>query len=424
MPVEFRMPKLGLTMEQGTIIEWLVDDGAPVDERSPCCSIETDKVETEIGSPGGGRLHRVGSRVDLFACGERIGLPARRRRAPPAPRRAAPTHGGDARRSASVAGRRRRPRRVRRRPAGGCCLPERPTGCRRARRATSARPRHRARGADRLGGRPGGSPPAAPAADAARAPPGPRCWRRSPPAPSPTCSASISPTCRRSASTRRVSREDVAAHVRSLLAALRPVVRSRRLRDRCCRTDRDRAAHGHAGHDRQAHARVAAGDGAADADDGRRHGRRARRSGRAPAQAGRGCRASPTTSSPRRLGRSRSPDRQQPGHRRRHRRCCPKCTSAWRSPSTTAVRSGRARRRPARLDELAAETTRLAEAARAGRSARRSRGRHVQRERARHVRRRCLHAGDQPAERRHPRRRSTTRRCRRGRRRGRPQCSG
>ena len=30
MAVEFQMPKLGLTMEEGTIVEWLVDDGQQV----------------------------------------------------------------------------------------------------------------------------------------------------------------------------------------------------------------------------------------------------------------------------------------------------------------------------------------------------------------------------------------------------------
>ena len=30
MPTEFQMPKLGLTMEEGTIVEWLVEDGAEI----------------------------------------------------------------------------------------------------------------------------------------------------------------------------------------------------------------------------------------------------------------------------------------------------------------------------------------------------------------------------------------------------------
>lgn len=73
MPVEFRMPKLGLTMEEGKIIEWLVDDGDLVESGASVLMVETDKVETEVAAPDGGRLHRVGNAGDRFACGELIG---------------------------------------------------------------------------------------------------------------------------------------------------------------------------------------------------------------------------------------------------------------------------------------------------------------------------------------------------------------
>jgi pyruvate/2-oxoglutarate dehydrogenase complex dihydrolipoamide acyltransferase (E2) component len=35
MSTEFIMPKLGLTMEEGTILEWLVEDGDPVAPGQP-----------------------------------------------------------------------------------------------------------------------------------------------------------------------------------------------------------------------------------------------------------------------------------------------------------------------------------------------------------------------------------------------------
>lgn len=73
MPVEFRMPKLGLTMEEGKIIEWLVDDGDLVESGASVLMVETDKVETEVAAPDAGRLHRVGNAGDRFACGELIG---------------------------------------------------------------------------------------------------------------------------------------------------------------------------------------------------------------------------------------------------------------------------------------------------------------------------------------------------------------
>ena len=73
MAVEFQMPKLGLTMEEGTIIEWLVDDGAAVEQGTPVLTIETDKVESEVEASHGGILHITGQPGELFACGERIG---------------------------------------------------------------------------------------------------------------------------------------------------------------------------------------------------------------------------------------------------------------------------------------------------------------------------------------------------------------
>jgi len=73
MAVDVPMPKLGLTMEEATIIEWLVADGASVASDQPIMLIETDKTETEVGAPGSGRLHQIGSPGQTFACGELVG---------------------------------------------------------------------------------------------------------------------------------------------------------------------------------------------------------------------------------------------------------------------------------------------------------------------------------------------------------------
>ena len=73
MATEFLMPKLGLTMEEGTITEWLVADGADVAAGEPILRIETDKTETDVEAAAPGRLHIVGQVGDTFACGELIG---------------------------------------------------------------------------------------------------------------------------------------------------------------------------------------------------------------------------------------------------------------------------------------------------------------------------------------------------------------
>jgi pyruvate dehydrogenase E2 component (dihydrolipoamide acetyltransferase) len=73
MATEFLMPKLGLTMEEGTITEWFADDGASITAGAPLLRIETDKTETDVEAAATGRLHRVGQVGETFACGERIG---------------------------------------------------------------------------------------------------------------------------------------------------------------------------------------------------------------------------------------------------------------------------------------------------------------------------------------------------------------
>ena len=73
MPTEFTMPKLGLTMEEGTILEWLVADGTAVGSGTAVLRVETDKVETDVEIPDGGRLQIVGEVGTVYRCGERIG---------------------------------------------------------------------------------------------------------------------------------------------------------------------------------------------------------------------------------------------------------------------------------------------------------------------------------------------------------------
>ena len=73
MAIEFAMPKLGLTMESGTILRWLVPDGAEVAAGQAVLLVETDKVETEIEASGSGVLAQTGEIGVEYPCGVRIG---------------------------------------------------------------------------------------------------------------------------------------------------------------------------------------------------------------------------------------------------------------------------------------------------------------------------------------------------------------
>ncbi len=72
--IEVPMPKLGLTMEEAMIIDWLVAEGDQVEADAPIVHIETDKTETEAGSPGAGRIHLIGRPGQVYRCGERIAV--------------------------------------------------------------------------------------------------------------------------------------------------------------------------------------------------------------------------------------------------------------------------------------------------------------------------------------------------------------
>jgi pyruvate dehydrogenase E2 component (dihydrolipoamide acetyltransferase) len=74
MATEFLMPKLGLTMEEGTILEWLVDDGATVQPGTPVLRIETDKVESDVEAVASGRLHRMADVGSTHTCGAVIAV--------------------------------------------------------------------------------------------------------------------------------------------------------------------------------------------------------------------------------------------------------------------------------------------------------------------------------------------------------------
>ena len=73
MPTPFVMPKLGLTMEEGLIAEWLVPDGGEVTNGMAVLRIETDKTETDVEAPRAGALHFAADVGESFACGETIG---------------------------------------------------------------------------------------------------------------------------------------------------------------------------------------------------------------------------------------------------------------------------------------------------------------------------------------------------------------
>ena len=56
MAIQVIMPRLGESVEEGTITKWLKNIGETVDEFEPLIEVNTDKVDTEIPSPASGVL--------------------------------------------------------------------------------------------------------------------------------------------------------------------------------------------------------------------------------------------------------------------------------------------------------------------------------------------------------------------------------
>lgn len=68
---EVVLPKVALTMTEGVIVEWLVEEGTAVRKGEPLFTMETDKTEVAIESPGDGVLQGVRYRAgDTVPAGE------------------------------------------------------------------------------------------------------------------------------------------------------------------------------------------------------------------------------------------------------------------------------------------------------------------------------------------------------------------
>ncbi len=64
MATEVRLPEIGESVTEGTIIAWLVREGERVEEDQPLFEISTDKIDTEVPSPARGVLKEIRAQVD------------------------------------------------------------------------------------------------------------------------------------------------------------------------------------------------------------------------------------------------------------------------------------------------------------------------------------------------------------------------
>ena len=69
MAFEVTIPKIGFSMNEGILSEWLVEDGAQVTEGQPLYAIESDKSTNEVESPASGTLKIIGEIGETYEGG-------------------------------------------------------------------------------------------------------------------------------------------------------------------------------------------------------------------------------------------------------------------------------------------------------------------------------------------------------------------
>lgn len=69
MATEVLLPKLGFSMNEGTLVEWVVPDGGAAVEGQPLYVLESDKSSQEIESPASGTLKIVAETGETYPVG-------------------------------------------------------------------------------------------------------------------------------------------------------------------------------------------------------------------------------------------------------------------------------------------------------------------------------------------------------------------
>jgi pyruvate/2-oxoglutarate dehydrogenase complex dihydrolipoamide acyltransferase (E2) component len=73
MPMTLTIPKLEMSMVEGTLAEWVAADGAAVSEGQVIYILETDKTARDIEAPTSGTLVHKASAGETYEVGTEIG---------------------------------------------------------------------------------------------------------------------------------------------------------------------------------------------------------------------------------------------------------------------------------------------------------------------------------------------------------------
>lgn len=73
MAVEILLPKIGFSMNEGQVAEWLAKDGEQVTEGQPLFSLEADKSTNEVEAPATGTLRITAQTGETYEVGTVLG---------------------------------------------------------------------------------------------------------------------------------------------------------------------------------------------------------------------------------------------------------------------------------------------------------------------------------------------------------------
>jgi pyruvate/2-oxoglutarate dehydrogenase complex dihydrolipoamide acyltransferase (E2) component len=73
MSTQVLLPKIGFSMNEGTLSEWLVPDGTAVTQGQPICLLESDKSVNEVESPASGTLKITAAAGEVYTVGTVLG---------------------------------------------------------------------------------------------------------------------------------------------------------------------------------------------------------------------------------------------------------------------------------------------------------------------------------------------------------------
>lgn len=73
MATQILLPKLGFSMNEGQLTEWMVEDGGQVTAGEPLFALESDKSTQEVEAPASGTLRIIAQVGETYPVGTVLG---------------------------------------------------------------------------------------------------------------------------------------------------------------------------------------------------------------------------------------------------------------------------------------------------------------------------------------------------------------